>query len=712
MSDYDSMLLNAWAQQPSSAAKDAASPPRRAEQTWLQRSSHAAAESSRGGTAESGDEVSTRHSAARPQEEVPPHPAAPGQQASQAARRSLTNDEPLSSCDLTWPTRASPARRAYLLDARCISPARHAGAWGCAPVGRRDPPDASPSPRIRAGSSVEPRQHTAAAADTADEALSGLLRQSKLDYGAVVHERDALRDDVADLQRQVARLEKALREAERRAATVREVEVEIPVERTVEKRVEVPVDRVVKVVEQVPVEKIRIVEVDRIVERVVEVPVEKIVEKYVEVPVERIVEKYVEIPVERIVEKYVEVPVEKIVEKYVEVPVERIVEKYVEIPVERIVEKYVEVPVEKIVEKFVEITVEKIVEKYVEVPAEKAAAVDKGGDTRGRTASSSVPGDRRLAEPSAAGTEESRPGENGLPPKPPAGGVPPVCLPTPLPSASVRRVPASPLAPEPCELKQISPPRHRHPIVHPPDVFAFLHTHPLPPSTPALYYNYTPTHPSHPDLWRQPSPAPPYPANGAHPHHHQQFHAAASSAAHVQLPSFGYPAAASPGRQRCAAEDLLFTPRTASAPPSRGATIVDHARKMQLESSYHSAVHNTLASSRSCATPQHQQLQEQQLHHQQQQLQHQLHQQQQQHQQHQQQHQQQQEQQSGAWGYPPVSSTRRFSPSKPDAAAHGARGQAEARSPGQSFVEQAAALQLRIQEAQRAYNEARSALEF
>lgn len=50
----------------------------------------------------------------------------------------------------------------------------------------------------------------------------------------------------------------------------------------------------------------------------VEVPVEKIVEKVVEVPVEKIVEKIVEVPVEKIVEKTVEVPVEKIVEKIVE----------------------------------------------------------------------------------------------------------------------------------------------------------------------------------------------------------------------------------------------------------------------------------------------------------------------------------------------------------------------------------------------------------
>ena len=94
-------------------------------------------------------------------------------------------------------------------------------------------------------------------------------------------------------------------------------------------------------------------------------PAPRIVEKEVrvEVPVEKIVEKIVEVPVEKIVEKRVEVPVEKIVEKRVEVPVE--------VPVEKIVEKRVEVPVEKIVEKEVrvevpvEVPVEKIVEKVV-----------------------------------------------------------------------------------------------------------------------------------------------------------------------------------------------------------------------------------------------------------------------------------------------------------------------------------------------------------
>ena len=69
--------------------------------------------------------------------------------------------------------------------------------------------------------------------------------------------------------------------------------------------------------------------------KVIKVPVEKIVEKEVrvEVPVEKVVEKIVNVPVEKVVEKEVrvEVPVEKIVEKIVEVPVEKIVERVVEV---------------------------------------------------------------------------------------------------------------------------------------------------------------------------------------------------------------------------------------------------------------------------------------------------------------------------------------------------------------------------------------------
>lgn len=121
-----------------------------------------------------------------------------------------------------------------------------------------------------------------------------------------------------------------------------EVVREVPVEVVVEKQVEV----------EVPVE----VEVEKIVEVEVEVPVEveKIVEVEVEVPVE--VEKIVEVPVE--IEVEVPVEVEKIVEVPVEVEVEKIVE--VEVPVE------IEVPVEVEVEKIVEVEVP--VEVIVEVP--------------------------------------------------------------------------------------------------------------------------------------------------------------------------------------------------------------------------------------------------------------------------------------------------------------------------------------------------------
>jgi len=87
-----------------------------------------------------------------------------------------------------------------------------------------------------------------------------------------------------------------------------EKRVEVPVEKIVEKEV-------VKVVEkrvEVPVEKIVEKEVVKVVEKRVEVPVEKTVVKEVrvEVPVERVVEKIVEVPVDRVVEKIVEVPVE------------------------------------------------------------------------------------------------------------------------------------------------------------------------------------------------------------------------------------------------------------------------------------------------------------------------------------------------------------------------------------------------------------------
>ena len=78
-----------------------------------------------------------------------------------------------------------------------------------------------------------------------------------------------------------------------------------------------------------------------VVATIVEKPVEVIKEVRVEVPVEKIVEKIVEKPVEVIKEVRVEVPVEKIVEKIVEKPVEVIKEVRVEVPVEKIVEKVV-----------------------------------------------------------------------------------------------------------------------------------------------------------------------------------------------------------------------------------------------------------------------------------------------------------------------------------------------------------------------------------
>ena len=78
------------------------------------------------------------------------------------------------------------------------------------------------------------------------------------------------------------------------------------------------------------------VEVVKEVEVIKEVPVEVIVEKVVEVPVEVVKE----VPVEVVVEKVVEVPVEVVKE----VPVEVVVEKVVEVPVEVVVVKEVPVP--------------------------------------------------------------------------------------------------------------------------------------------------------------------------------------------------------------------------------------------------------------------------------------------------------------------------------------------------------------------------------
>ena len=142
-----------------------------------------------------------------------------------------------------------------------------------------------------------------------------------------------------------------------KAAGVKEVVKEVPVEVVKE----VPVEVVREV--EVPIERIREVQVP--VEVVKEVPVEKIVEK--EVPVEKVVEKIVEkeVPVEVIKE----VPVEKEVVR--EVPVEVLkqvpVEVVKEVPVERIVEK--EVPVEVVKEVPVEVIKEVTVEKEVNIAA-------------------------------------------------------------------------------------------------------------------------------------------------------------------------------------------------------------------------------------------------------------------------------------------------------------------------------------------------------
>ena len=131
---------------------------------------------------------------------------------------------------------------------------------------------------------------------------------------------------------------------------------------------DIPVD---KDPDPVVIEKIVEKPVEVVKEVRVEVPVEKIVEKIVEKPVEVIKEVRVEVPVEKIVEK----PVEKIVEKIVEKPVEKIVEKIVEKPVEVIKEVRVEVPVEKIVEKVVVKEVIKEVVKEVEPPPRSAIVV-------------------------------------------------------------------------------------------------------------------------------------------------------------------------------------------------------------------------------------------------------------------------------------------------------------------------------------------------
>jgi len=102
--------------------------------------------------------------------------------------------------------------------------------------------------------------------------------------------------------------------------------IEVPVITAVERLVEVPVDRVV----HVPVERF----IEDVTE--VEVLVERFIEKRVEVPADHEVERVITVPVERLVERIVrvEVPVERIIEieRVVHVPVPRIVQRIVEVP--------------------------------------------------------------------------------------------------------------------------------------------------------------------------------------------------------------------------------------------------------------------------------------------------------------------------------------------------------------------------------------------
>ena len=145
---------------------------------------------------------------------------------------------------------------------------------------------------------------------------------------------------------------------------IKEVPVEVVVEREVVKEVQVPGETIVvkeEVVKEVPVEVV--VEKEVVKEVPVEVVVEKEVVKTVEVPVEVVVEKEVVKEVE------VEVVVEKEVVK--EVPKEIVVTKEVvkEVPKEIVVTKEVvkEVPKEVVVTK--EVVKEVVREVVVEVPA-------------------------------------------------------------------------------------------------------------------------------------------------------------------------------------------------------------------------------------------------------------------------------------------------------------------------------------------------------
>lgn len=103
--------------------------------------------------------------------------------------------------------------------------------------------------------------------------------------------------------------------------------VDRPIEKIVEKPVPYPVE-VEKIVDRpYPIDRIveKLVHVPYAVEKYIDRPVEveKIIEKEVQVPVDRIVEKYVDVPVHVPVEKIIDRPyaVEKIVEKIVDRPV-------------------------------------------------------------------------------------------------------------------------------------------------------------------------------------------------------------------------------------------------------------------------------------------------------------------------------------------------------------------------------------------------------
>lgn len=177
----------------------------------------------------------------------------------------------------------------------------------------------------------------------------------------------------------------------------------VPVERVIEQEVEVPVENIiyknVDYLVEVPVLRENIIEKRVPVERVVEREVIEPVEQLVEVPIifENVIEKPVELLVEVPVpvEKVVEIPVEQVHETFVNIeqvtgkPVEKVVHKavpvirQVEVPFELTIERTIPMPTEQIIEKkinkFVEIPVEKVVERQVPVErtTEKAVFVDR-----------------------------------------------------------------------------------------------------------------------------------------------------------------------------------------------------------------------------------------------------------------------------------------------------------------------------------------------